>query len=78
MGDFVPAEACLLRVRDLQVRESSLTGESLSIEKSLAELSTEKQGIAEASNSVFLGPQFRLELVLQLLFAQGATPHAVR
>ena len=54
-GDLVPADARLLNVKDLQVRESALTGESLPVEKTAIELSGEKHGIADASNSVFLG-----------------------
>ena len=54
-GDLVPADARLLNVKDLQVRESALTGESLPVEKTAIELSDEKHGIADASNSVFLG-----------------------
>jgi P-type Mg2+ transporter len=54
-GDLVPADARLLNVKDLQVRESALTGESLPVEKTAIELSDDKHGIADASNSVFLG-----------------------
>ena len=54
-GDLVPADARLLDVKDLHVRESVLTGESLPVEKTVTELSKEKHGIADASNSVFLG-----------------------
>ena len=54
-GDLVPADARLLEVKDLQVRESALTGESLPVEKATADLAKEKHGIADASNSVFLG-----------------------
>ena len=54
-GDLVPADARLLTVKDLQVRESALTGESLPVEKTVIELSDHKHGIADASNSVFLG-----------------------
>jgi P-type Mg2+ transporter len=51
----VPADARLLKVTDLQVRESALTGESLPVEKSADDLPSGKYGIADASNSVFLG-----------------------
>ena len=54
-GDLVPADARLLDVKDLHVRESMLTGESLPVEKTVTDLSKEKHGVADASNSVFLG-----------------------
>src|ERR1039457_3454036 len=54
-GDLVPADARLLEVKDLHVRESVLTGESLPVEKTVADLPKEKHGVADASNSVFLG-----------------------
>ena len=54
-GDLVPADARLLEVKDLHVRESVLTGESLPVEKTATDLSKEKHGVADASNSVFLG-----------------------
>ena len=54
-GDLVPADGRLLDVKDLHVRESVLTGESLPVEKTVADLPKEKHGVADASNSVFLG-----------------------
>jgi Mg2+-importing ATPase len=54
-GDLVPADARLLEVRDLHVRESVLTGESLPVEKAAADLAKGKHGIGDARNSVFLG-----------------------
>ena len=54
-GDLVPADARLLEVKDLHVRESVLTGESLPVEKMSTDLAKEKHGVADASNSVFLG-----------------------
>ena len=54
-GDLVPADARLLETRDLHVRESSLTGESLPVEKIANDLPQGKHGIGDASNSVFLG-----------------------
>jgi Mg2+-importing ATPase len=45
----------LLDVKDLHVRESVLTGESLPVEKTRAELSKCKHGVADAGNSIFLG-----------------------
>jgi len=54
-GDLVPADARLLEVKDLQVRESALTGESLCVEKTCGDLAAGKHGVADASNSVFMG-----------------------
>ena len=54
-GDLVPADARLLEAKDLHVRESALTGESLPVEKTAADLPEGKHGIADARNSVFLG-----------------------
>ena len=54
-GDLVPADARLLEAKDLHVRESVLTGESLPVEKTATDLAKEKHGVADASNSVFLG-----------------------
>jgi Mg2+-importing ATPase len=54
-GDLVPADARLLDSKDLHLRESSLTGESLPVDKAAADLPTGQHGIADAANSVFLG-----------------------
>jgi Mg2+-importing ATPase len=54
-GDLVPADARLLQSRDLHVRESALTGESLPVEKAADELPNGKHGLADAHNSTFLG-----------------------
>ncbi len=54
-GDLVPADARLLDEKDLQVRESALTGESLPVEKTAHDLPAGKHGIADAINSVFGG-----------------------
>jgi Mg2+-importing ATPase len=54
-GDLVPADARLLDARDLHVRESALTGESLPVEKVANDLPAGHRGLADASNSVFLG-----------------------
>ena len=54
-GDLVPADARLLEANDLHVRESSLTGESLPVEKTASDLPDGKHGVTDASNSVFLG-----------------------
>jgi Mg2+-importing ATPase len=54
-GDLVPADGRLLHVKDLQVHESALTGESLPVEKTSDDLPAGEHGIADADNSVFLG-----------------------
>jgi len=54
-GDLVPADARLIELKDLQVRESALTGESLPTEKVAEDLPTGKHALAEAHNSIFLG-----------------------
>jgi Mg2+-importing ATPase len=54
-GDLVPADARLLDAKDLHVRESALTGESLPVDKAASDLPEGQHGIADASNSVFLG-----------------------
>ncbi len=54
-GDLVPADARMLTAKDLHVRESALTGESLPIEKTACDLPAGAHGIGDAANSVFLG-----------------------
>jgi Mg2+-importing ATPase len=54
-GDLAPADARLLDSKDLHVRESALTGESLPVDKAAGDLAAGQHGIADASNSVFLG-----------------------
>ncbi len=54
-GDLVPADARLMDLKDLHVRESALTGESLPVEKTVQDLPAGNHTIADAVNSVFLG-----------------------
>jgi Mg2+-importing ATPase len=54
-GDLVPADSRLLDIKELNVRESALTGESLPSEKISDDLPSGKHGITEADNCVFLG-----------------------
>ena len=54
-GDLAPADARLLDAKDLHVRESALTGESLPVDKAADDLPEGQHGIADASNSIFLG-----------------------
>jgi cation-transporting P-type ATPase F len=59
-GDKVPADLRLVRCRDLQIAEAALTGESVPVEKSLAELGAEvpladRRNMAYASTLVTYG-----------------------
>ncbi len=53
-GDKVPADMRLIKVRDMQIDESALTGESVPVEKSTGELS-EKTILAERANMAYAG-----------------------
>ncbi|MBE9160106.1 cation-transporting P-type ATPase [Nodosilinea sp. LEGE 06152] len=53
-GDKVPADLRLLEIRDLQVDESALTGESVPVEKSLAPLEADAP-LAERTNMTYTG-----------------------
>ncbi len=59
-GDKVPADVRLLKIRDLQVDESALTGESVPVEKAVAALEqeavlAERKNMAYASSMVTYG-----------------------
>src|ERR1019366_9125716 len=54
-GDLAPADGRLLDSKDLHVRESALTGESLPADKAAGDLPAGQHTIADAGNSVFLG-----------------------
>jgi Mg2+-importing ATPase len=54
-GDLVPADARLLEAKDLHVRETVLTGESLPVDKAATDLPAGKHEVGDASSSVFLG-----------------------
>jgi len=53
-GDKVPADARIIELKNLQTVESSLTGESFPVDKSLKLLS-EKISLADRKNMVFMG-----------------------
>ncbi len=54
-GDFVPADARLIRSSSLKSEESALTGESVPSEKDAAIIADEKAPIGDRSNMVFSG-----------------------
>ena len=71
-GDLVPADARLLETKDLHVRESSLTGESLPVEKAAKDLPEGKHGVADATNSVFLGTAVQTGMATAVIVCTGA------
>ena len=70
-GDLVPADARLLEVKDLQVRESALTGESLPVEKSKEDLPPGKRAIGEARNCVFMGTAVQTGIATAVIVHTG-------
>ena len=52
-GDLVPADGRLIETASLRVEESSLTGESTSVEKNTAPLPDENLGVGDRKNMVF-------------------------
>jgi Mg2+-importing ATPase len=54
-GDIVPADARLISSKDLFVDQSALTGESLPVEKTAAQLMEKGVAITEWDNCLFLG-----------------------
>jgi Mg2+-importing ATPase len=70
-GDLVPADSRLLDAKDLHVRESALTGESLPVEKTVDDLAKGKHGIADASNSVFLGTAVQTGMGTAVIVSTG-------
>ncbi len=70
-GDLVPADARLLSAKDLHVRESAPTGESLPVEKAARDLAGGPHGVADASNSVFFGSAVQTGIGLAMLVRTG-------
>ncbi len=70
-GDLVPADARLLAAKDLHVRESALTGESLPVEKTESDLAGGTHGVADASNSVFLGSAVQTGMGMAVIVCTG-------
>ncbi|MEQ1948371.1 MAG: magnesium-translocating P-type ATPase [Bryobacteraceae bacterium] len=71
-GDLVPADARLLEVKDLHVRESALTGESLPVEKTADDLAAGKHGVADASNSIFMGTAVQTGIGTAVIVGTGS------
>lgn len=70
-GDAVPADARLLEAADLSTQESSLTGESTTIEKSCEPVAPEA-ALAERTCMIFLGTQVVAGRALALVTATGS------
>ncbi len=70
-GDLVPADGRLLESKDLHVRESALTGESLAVEKTAADLPQGHYGIGDAANSIFLGSAVQTGMAVAVLARTG-------
>lgn len=72
-GDLVPADGRLLDAKDLHVRESALTGESLPVDKTTADLTGGPHGVADASNAVFLGTAVQTGIATAVVVCTGAS-----
>ena len=70
-GDLAPADARLLESKDLHVRESALTGESLPVDKWANDLPEGRHSIADASNSVFLGTAVQTGIGVAVIVRTG-------
>jgi P-type Mg2+ transporter len=70
-GDLAPADGRLLETKDLHVRESALTGESLPVDKAARDLPEGQHSIADASNSVFLGTAVQTGIGVAVIVRTG-------
>ncbi len=70
-GDLVPADADLIQARDLHVQQAALTGESLPVEKSAADIDSNKQTRPDDSHKVFLGTSIVSGTATALVTATG-------
>ena len=70
-GDFVPADARLLRAVSLKSEESALTGESVPSEKDAEAEVPEKAPIGDRSNMVFSGCSVTYGTALAVVTATG-------
>ncbi|MBA2680215.1 MAG: magnesium-translocating P-type ATPase [Ktedonobacteraceae bacterium] len=71
-GDLVPADARLVQATDLHVQQAALTGESLPVDKSADDVTSDaSESFADALNSVFLGTSVVSGLGTALVTATG-------
>ena len=74
-GDLVPADARLLDVKDLHVRESALTGESLPVEKAADDLPEgEARRLPTRATAFSWAPRFRQGWAPRSSSAQAEIP----
>lgn len=71
-GSYIAADARLLETRHLSADESSLTGESLPVNKSAAPLPLENIPLADRVNMVYMGTQITGGQGLAIVVATGA------
>jgi len=53
-GDFVPADGHLIEEASLKITESSLTGESMPVDKSIEDIKDPETGLGDRTNSVYM------------------------
>ena len=71
-GNLIPADARIIKADDCFVNQSSLTGESLPVEKTVATLSGEARQLSEESNILFLGTSIVTGTATAVVVATGA------
>ena len=52
-GDYIPADLRIIEAVNLKAQESSLTGESVPVEKGIAEIENSDIGIGDCTNMLF-------------------------
>ena len=71
-GDLVPADARLLEVKDLHVREAALTGESMPAEKQAGDLPAGSHTITDAENCIFMGTAVQTGIATAVIVHTGS------
>lgn len=69
-GDVIPADARVFEIKDLKINEAALTGESLAVDKSIAELKSEAS-LADRKNMVYQGTIVAAGFAKALVTATG-------